>query len=327
LRKKVKRIGLFTSGGDAPGMNACIRAIVLAAAKNGLEVTGIERGYEGMIAGHFCELTPTLVSDLGHRGGTFLKSARSEEFKTVAGRERAAQQLKERKIEGVIAIGGDGTFTGAGIFQQEHQVPFVGVPGTIDNDLFGTDFTIGYDTALNTIVEAVDRIRDTAYAHERLFFVEVMGRDAGLLALRSGIAVGADAILIPETKTYIDQLVHQLEHKWQTKEHSGIIIVAEGDDEGGAYEIAAKVKAQFGKFDTRVTVLGHIQRGGSPSAQDRVLASRLGVGAVEALCAGRSNIMIGTSNQTLCCTPFQQAIKHHQQINPQLLQLMKALTN
>jgi 6-phosphofructokinase 1 len=317
----MKRIGIFTSGGDAPGMNACIRAVVMAAALNEVEVVGIFRGYEGLIAGETEQLQAEDVKDLIARGGTVLKSARSSAFRTKAGREAAAAQLRTLQIEGLIAIGGDGTFTGARIFESECGIPVVGIPGTIDNDLFGTDFTIGYDTALNTIVEAVDRIRDTAYAHDRLFFVEVMGKDAGLLALRGGIASGADAILIPEAKTKLDTLVNQLEAKWQQKNHGGIIIVAEGDDEGGAYTIAEKVKSRFDRFDTRVTVLGHIQRGGSPSAADRVLATRLGAAAVAALLEGKRNVMAGVIDKAIVFTPFEQAIKHHQKINLSLLSL------
>jgi 6-phosphofructokinase 1 len=266
------------------------------------------------------------VSNIIQRGGTILKSARCEAFKTKEGRAKAAEHLKREGIEGIVAIGGDGTFTGAKYLAQEHAFSIIGAPGTIDNDLYGTDYTIGYDTAVNTVVEAVDKIRDTADAHDRLFFVEVMGRDAGFIALRSGISVGAEAILIPETETYIDQLIDKLQRGWERQKSSSIIIVAEGDDAGGAYAIAEKVKAKFDHYDTRVSVLGHLQRGGSPSAADRVLASQMGSEAVKALLAGRKNEMVGIVNREVCFTPFDQAIKHHQKINQELLNLAEVLS-
>lgn len=321
----MKRIAVFTSGGDSPGMNACIRAVVHAGAAKSIEVYGIYRGYDGMINGEIKELFPEDVSNIVQRGGTILKSARSEYFRKEEGRKLAAEKLKELNIEGVVAIGGDGTFAGARLFYEEHGIPSIGVPGTIDNDLYGTDYTLGYDTALNTIVEAVDKIRDTATSHDRLFFVEVMGRDAGFLALRSGIAVGADAILIPETRTHIDRLVDLIRDKWQKRRSAAIIIVAEGDDEGGAYEIARKVKAQFSQYDTRITVLGHIQRGGNPTAMDRVLGASLGQAAVEALLEGRKNEMVGLMNKKIHFTPFEKAIKHHGHIHPQLMELAEKL--
>ena len=321
----MKRIAVFTSGGDAPGMNACIRAIYQTSQRHSLAVYGIYQGYDGMINGSMKELTVDDVGNILHRGGTILKSARSEDFRTVEGRKKAFESLQKHAIDAVIAIGGDGTFTGANIFWEEYNVPFIGIPGTIDNDLFGSDYTIGYDTALNTIVDAVDKIRDTADSHDRLFFVEVMGKDAGFLALRSGIAVGADAILIPETETKIDELATQLQHKSKISKSSAIILVAEGDEEGGAYEIAGKMKERLKQFDTRITILGHIQRGGNPSALDRVLAASLGKAAVEALIVGRENEMVGMVNKDICYTPLKRAIKHHGSINQQLVELAETL--
>lgn len=322
----MKKIGVFTSGGDSPGMNACIRAVVRTAIYNNVKVVGIYRGYEGMIEGEFQEFDASSVSNIIQRGGTVLKSSRSERFRTKEGRVEAVKKLREFGIEGLIAIGGDGTYTGAKVFSEEHHIPVIGIPGTIDNDLFGTDFTIGYDTAINTVVEAVDKIRDTADAHNRLFFVEVMGRDAGFIALRSGIAVGAEAILVPETETYIDQLIAKLKKGWERKKSSSIIIVSEGDDAGGAYEIANAVKAKFNHYETKVTILGHIQRGGSPSAADRVLASWLGNAAVNALISGKSKQAVGLVNKKITFTPFEKAIKHHQKINKELLTLADVLS-
>jgi 6-phosphofructokinase 1 len=322
----MKKIAVFTSGGDAPGMNACIRAVVRTACYNGVEVVGIIRGYEGMISGDFINMDSTSVSNIIQRGGTILKSARSQEFRTKEGRLKAANNLKKEGIEGLVVIGGDGSFTGAKVFSEEFNLPFIGAPGTIDNDLFGTDFTIGYDTAVNTVVEAVDKIRDTADAHDRLFLVEVMGRDAGFIALRSGIGVGSEAILIPETETYIDQLIDKLQKGWERKKSSSIIIVAEGDDSGGAYEVAKKVNAKFKNYETKVTVLGHVQRGGSPTAADRILASRIGKSAVDALIEGRRSEMVGIINQKVKYTSFEKAIKHHQKINQELLDLAEVLS-
>lgn len=322
----MKKIGLFTSGGDSPGMNACIRAVVRTAIFNKIEVVGIRKGYNGMIEGDFIALNSQSVANILQRGGTILKSARSEGFMTREGREFAYQNIKAAGIEGIVAIGGDGTFTGANIFNSEYDVPFIGVPGTIDNDLFGTDDTIGYDTALNTVIDAVDKIRDTASSHNRLFFIEVMGKDAGFIALRSGIASGAEAILVPETKTYIDQLITKLEQGRRKSKTSGIVIVSEGDDEGGAYEIAKKVKEKFNHYDTRVVVLGHIQRGGTPSVRDRVLASQLGNAAVEYLRKGNKNKMVGIVNNEIVLTPFYKAIKYNKELNPSLLKLVDVLS-
>ena len=323
---ELKKIAVFTSGGDSPGMNACVRSVVRSGLKNGLEVVGIYRGYQGMMEGDFIECEAHTVSNILHRGGTFLKTARSEEFRTKEGRAKAYAQLKKNNIDAIVVIGGDGSFTGAAVLHEEYGIPVIGCPGTIDNDLFGTDFTIGYDTAVNTVVDAVDRIRDTAESHSRLFFVEVMGRDAGLIALRSAVASGAEAVLIPETITYIDKLIDTLKTGYLMHKSSAIIIVAEGDDEGGAYEIAKKVGAKFDSYETKVTVLGHIQRGGKPSAFDRVVASRMGHKAVLSLLDDETNKMVGMQRNELVLVPFTQAIKHHKEINQDLLNLVEVLS-
>lgn len=322
---KIKKIAVFTSGGDAPGMNACIRAVVRAGIHFDLEVMGIVAGFEGMIKGDFIALKSRDVSNIIQKGGTMLKSARSKDFEKYESREKAFSQLKKAGIDALIAIGGDGTFTGAKIFQKEFNIPFLGIPGTIDNDLFGTDRTIGYDTALNTVVDAVDKIRDTADSHNRLFFVEVMGKDAGFIALRSGIACGAEAILIPEHKSNVQDLLQTLNAGKARNKNSSIVIVAEGDDTGGAMEIAEKVKALAPEYDTRVTILGHIQRGGSPSCMDRVLASKLGMAAVQKLIAGESNKMVGEINGEIALTDFGKSIKHHQKLPADLEVLVKIL--
>ncbi len=322
---KIKRLGVFTSGGDSPGMNACIRAVVRTAIYHELEVFGISRGYAGMINGEITRLEASSVANIIQRGGTFLKTARSKEFMTPEGRQKAYDQLKKYEIDALVAIGGDGTFKGAIEFSKTFDIPLVGTPGTIDNDLYGTDFTIGYDTALNTVVSAVDKIRDTAESHDRLFLVEVMGRDSGLIALRSGIGAGAEAIIIPETKSNIEHLYTRLEGQHREKA-SKIIIVAEGDEAGGAFGIADKIKERFPHYDTKVTVLGHIQRGGSPSCMDRVLASRLGFMAVEALMEGRKGVMIGMVDKEIAYTPFEHAVKHIEEINPNLIRMVEILS-
>ncbi|GAB4411369.1 MAG: 6-phosphofructokinase [Bacteroidia bacterium] len=322
----MKKIGVYTSGGDAPGMNACIRAVVRTALANQIEVVGIRRGYQGMIEGDFVEMKANSVSNIIQRGGTILKSSRSQEFRTPEGRQQAFSQLRQAGIEGLVAIGGDGTFAGARIFSNEFNIPVVGCPGTIDNDLYGTDFTIGYDTALNTAMDAIDKIRDTADSHNRLFFIEVMGRDAGFIALNTGIASGAEAVCIPETKTFVEDIIAKLEQGWLRHKSSSIIIVAEGDDAGGAFQVAEKVKEKFDHYDTRVVVLGHIQRGGSPSCMDRVLASRLGASAVDALLDGLSNVMVGLVNNEISHTSFAKACKQHQTVNPHLLNLVEVLS-
>lgn len=322
----IKRIGVLTSGGDAPGMNAAIRAVVRTGIYHGIEVFGIYKGYHGLIHDQMEQMQVRSVSNIIQRGGTILKTARSNEFYEYEGRKKAHENLINRKIDGLVAIGGDGTFTGAKIFDSEFNYPIIGLPGTIDNDLYGTDYTIGYDTAVNTVVEAVDKLRDTASSHDRLFIIEVMGRDAGFIALRSGIATGAEKILIPETVTYIDELIDKLKNDYSHNKTSGIIIVAEGDEFGGAMEVAKVVKEKFPGYETRVSILGHIQRGGSPSAFDRVLASGLGYHAVIALLDGQKGMMAGSINRKIILTPFEQTIKQHQEINRDMLEMAEILS-
>ncbi|GIV40018.1 MAG: ATP-dependent 6-phosphofructokinase [Thermonema sp.] len=323
----MKKIGVFTSGGDAPGMNAAIRAVVRTAIYKEIEVVGILRGYNGMIGGHFVPMQSHSVSNIIQRGGTILKSARSKEFMTYEGRKKAFEQLQKAGIEGLIAIGGDGTFTGAKVFYEEFGIPTVGIPGTIDNDLYGTDYTIGYDTAINTALDAIDKIRDTADSHDRLFFIEVMGRDSGYIAIACGIAGGAELVMVPETLTTIDEVVQTINQGWRRSKTSSIVIVAEGDEEGNAHEIAAKVAGQLeGKYDIRVSTLGHIQRGGSPTARDRILASRLGVAAVEALLSGKQNIMVGIVNDEITHVPFEDAIHKEKPIRQELIDLVRILS-
>ena len=321
----MKKIAVFTSGGDAPGMNACIRAVTRSAIYNKLAVVGIMRGYEGMIDGDFIDLDAASVGNILQRGGTILKSSRSERFKTEEGRAKALENLRKQAIEGVVAIGGDGTFRGALEFSKTSKIPFVGIPGTIDNDLYGTDNTLGFDTASNTAMRAIDKIRDTADSHNRLFFIEVMGRDAGFIALNTGVATGAEAILIPETHTDTEKLIKHLENNHKRKKSFGIVIVAEGDEAGGAFSIAAKIKDRFDYYDIKVSILGHIQRGGSPSCNDRLLGSRLGVAAVEALISGKQNVMAGLRNNEVAYTPFEKATKHHIDINAGLLRIAEML--
>ncbi|RLD63762.1 MAG: 6-phosphofructokinase [Bacteroidetes bacterium] len=323
---KIKKIGVLTSGGDAPGMNAAIRAVTRKAIFHGLEVCGIRHGYDGMINGNLKQLKSHSVSNIIQRGGTILKTARSKEFMTKAGRKKAYDQLKANEIDAVVVIGGDGSFQGARKMSEEFDIPFVGIPGTIDNDLYGTDYTIGYDTALNTVVEAVDKIRDTASSHNRLFFIEVMGRDAGFLALRSGVACGAEAVLIPEIETHADKLKSYLEEGFKRKKSSGIIIVAEGEKEGGAYEISRKVAKDFSEYEVKVTILGHIQRGGSPSAFDRVTASTLGVAAVDAILDDQKSIMVGIVNGKTVHVPFNKTLKNVKHINSSLLEVSDILS-
>ncbi|PIP54077.1 MAG: 6-phosphofructokinase [Bacteroidetes bacterium CG23_combo_of_CG06-09_8_20_14_all_32_9] len=322
---KIKSVGILTSGGDSPGMNAAIRAVVRAAIYYGLVPYGIRHGYYGMITGQIREMKSQNVSGIIQYGGTILKTARCEEFKTPEGRKMAYEQLKKHNIDSVVVIGGDGSFKGAGAFSAEYDIPFVGLPGTIDNDIYGTDYTIGYDTALNTVVQAVDKIRDTASSHDRLFFVEVMGRDAGFIALRGGLACGAEAILIPEAETHLETLKNYLEEGNKRKKSSNIIIVAEGDDAGGAFTIANKVKEDFKDYSVRVSVLGHIQRGGSPTAFDRYLATRLGVAAIDALLDDQKSIMIGLINNDIVHTTFNKTIKQHRLADPKLLKLIDIL--
>jgi 6-phosphofructokinase 1 len=299
--------------------------VVRTAIFENLEVFGIYHGYEGMIDGKIEQLYSHSVSNIIQRGGTILKTARSKRFMEKEGRAAAFNNLREHKIDALVAIGGNGTFTGAAEFDKEYDFPIIGLPGTIDNDLYGTDATIGYDTAVNTVIEAADKIRDTATSHDRLFFLEVMGRDAGFIALRSGIACGAEFILVPETATYIDNMARLLRHDWRKSKTSGIVIVAEGDDQGGASEIAAKMKEKIPEIDARVTVLGHIQRGGSPSAYDRVLASTLGYAAVNGLIKEQRGVMAGIVNKEVVFTPFEKAIKFNKDINRQLLEMSRIL--
>jgi 6-phosphofructokinase 1 len=304
-------------------MNACVRAVVRAGLYNGCEVVGIQHGYEGMIRGKFIDMQVRSVSNIIQRGGTILQTARSEQFRGTEGRAQAAQHLRDADIEGLVAIGGDGTFQGAAKLQEEHGILVVGVPGTIDNDLFGTDYTIGYDTAVNTAMEAIDKIRDTAASHDRLFYIEVMGRDAGFIALDVGIASGAEHIAIPESSTNIQELKEELE-LLKRRKSSALIIVAEGEKEGGAYSLAEKIKDAAG-YDYRICVLGHIQRGGSPSARDRLLASRLGVAAVDALLEGQSNVMVGEIHGKITLTPLQESWSKRKTIDNDLWRLSAIL--
>lgn len=322
----MKKIGVFTSGGDAPGMNACIRAVVRAAIYHNIEIYGIKYGYNGMVEGDIYKMKSYSVSNIVQRGGTILKSARSKTFMTKEGRQKAYEQIKQRGIEGLVAIGGDGTFTGAHIFYEEYGIPIIGAPGTIDNDLYGTDHTIGFDTAVNTALDAVDKIRDTANSHDRIFFIEVMGRDSGYIGIETGIAGGAEVVMIPETITTIDQCIKALEAGWDKSKTSSIVIVAEGDEQGNAHDIAKKVKERLPDKDIRVTSLGHIQRGGDPSAYDRILSSRLGVAAVEGLMIGKKDVMVGLVNDHITYTSIEQAIKLDKPLNQDLLRLVEILS-
>ena len=323
----MKKIAVFTSGGDAPGMNACIRAVVRGAIYHGVEVYGIRRGYNGMISGDLEMMGSRDVSNIVQRGGTILKSARSKEFMTPEGRKKAYENLMSAGIEGLIAIGGNGTFTGAEVFYNEYQIPTVGCPGTIDNDLYGTDYTIGFDTAVNTSLEAIDKIRDTADSHDRIFFIEVMGRDSGYIAIQSGIGGGAEIVMVPETHTPLKKVVSTLKGGWSRSKSSSIVVVAEGDEAGNATDIADSIKAQVGdQLDIRVTTLGHIQRGGTPTAYDRILASRLGLGAVEGLLNGHKNEMAGVVNNELVYTPFIDTIKKQKPIHDDLLRMVHILS-
>jgi len=322
----MKKVAIMTSGGDAPGMNACLRAAVRGAVYHGIEMYGIYRGYDGMIEGDIVRMESHSVSNIIQKGGTILKSARSEEFKTKEGRKKAFDQLQKFGIEGLITIGGDGTFTGAKIFYDEYGIPTVGAPGTIDNDLYGTDFTIGFDTAVNTALGAIDKIRDTADSHNRLFFIEVMGRDSGYIAIRSGIGGGAELVMVPETSTSIKEVISTLKEGWARDKTSSIVVVAEGDEEGNAMEIAEKVKKEISQKDIKVSILGHIQRGGSPSAQDRILASRLGLGALEGLMKGEKNVMAGIIDDKLVYTSFEDSITKNKPLNEELIHMVKVLS-
>lgn len=321
-----KYIGILTSGGDAPGMNAAIRAVTRSAIYNGWKVKGIFRGYNGLINGEIEELTSESVSNIIQRGGTILKTARSKEFMTPEGRKKAYETLQKEKIEALVVIGGNGTLAGAREFAEEYNIVCIGLPGTIDNDLNGTDYTIGYDTALNTIVSCVDKIRDTAASHDRIFFVEVMGRDAGFLAQNSAIASGAEAAIIPGDNTDVDQLEQFISRGIRKTKNSSIVIVSESPKDGGAMHYAERVKKEYPQYEVRVSILGHLQRGGSPSAYDRILASRLGEGAIEALLDGQRNVLIGIHNDNVVYIPFAEAIKSDKPLDKSLINVLNQLS-
>jgi len=322
MTSKIKKIAVFTSGGDSPGMNAAIRSVVRTCAYLEVECVGVFRGYEGMIEGDFKPMGPRSVNNIINKGGTILKSARSDGFRTKDGRKKAYEHLKANNIDAFVVIGGDGSFTGAMIFNKEYNFPVIGIPGTIDNDIFGTAFTLGYDTALNTVVEVIDKIRDTASSHNRLFFVEVMGRDVGHIALNAGVGAGAEEILIPEENLGLERLLESLKRSKKSGKSSSIVIVAEGDKTGkNVFELKEYVEEHLPIYDVRVSVLGHMQRGGAPSCYDRVLASRMGVKAVESLLEGKSNFMVGVQNNKITLTPIDQAIKGHTKIDKELIRV------
>lgn len=322
----IKCIGILTSGGDAPGMNAAIRAVTRSAIYNGLQVKGIYRGYKGLITGEIKEFKTENVSNIIQLGGTILKTARCQEFRTPEGRQIAYETMKREGIDALVVIGGDGSLTGARLLAQEFDVPCIGLPGTIDNDLYGTDTTIGYDTALNTILDAVDKIRDTATSHERLFFVEVMGRDAGFLALNGAIAAGAEAAIIPEFNTEVDQLEEFINNGFRKSKSSSIVLVAESEITGGAMHYAERVKNEYPQYDVRVTILGHLQRGGRPTAHDRIIASRMGVASIQALMEGQRNVMIGIENDQIVYVPFAKATKNDKPIDRELVSVLNELS-
>ncbi len=322
----IKCIGILTSGGDAPGMNAAIRAVTRSAIYNGLQVKGIYHGYKGLITGEIQEFKSQNVSNIIQQGGTILKTARCQEFKTPEGRQLAYENMQKEGIDALVVIGGDGSLSGARILAQEFDIPCIGLPGTIDNDLYGTDTTIGYDTALNTILDAVDKIRDTATSHERLFFVEVMGRDAGFLALNGAIAAGAEAAIIPEFNTEVDQLEEFIKNGFRKSKSSSIVLVAESEITGGAMHYAERVKNEYPQYDVRVTILGHLQRGGRPTAHDRIIASRMGVASMQALMEGQRNVMIGIENDQIVYVPFAKAIKNDKPIDRELVSVLNELS-
>ena len=323
---KINCIGVLTSGGDAPGMNAAIRAVTRAAIFNGFKVKGIYRGYKGLVTNEIVEFKTQNVSNIIQMGGTILKTARCKEFQTEEGRKMAYENLQKQGIDALVVIGGDGSLTGARVFATEYNIPIVGLPGTIDNDLFGTDLTIGYDTALNTIMECVDKIRDTATSHERLFFIEVMGRDAGFLALNGAIASGCEAAIIPEISTEVDQLADLIQNGFRKSKNSSIVLVAESPITGGAMGMAERVKNEYPQYDVRVSILGHLQRGGSPTATDRILASRMGAAAIDALLEDQRNVMIGVHNDEIVYVPFFKAIKNDKPIDRTLLKTLRTLS-
>ena len=320
----IKSIGVLTSGGDAPGMNAAIRAVTRAAIYEGWKVFGIYRGWEGLIMGDIKEFSSSSVSNTIQRGGTILKTARSDEFRTPEGRTKAYENIKKFGIDALVVIGGNGSLTGAQMLASEHDVPVIGLPGTIDNDLYGTDSTIGYDTALNTIMECVDKIRDTANSHDRIFFVEVMGRDAGFLAQNRAIAAGAEAAIIPEDQTALDQLASFIGRGIRKSKNSSIVLVSEKD--GGAMHYAERVRQEYPQYQVKVSILGHLQRGGSPTAQDRILASRLGVASIEALKEGQRNVMIGIKNDQIVYVPINRAVRYDKPIDKELINVLSILS-
>jgi len=327
MNGKIKNIAVLTSGGDAPGMNACIRAVVRTGIFNGINMFGVLQGYQGLISNNIIPMDARSVSNIIHLGGTILKTARCLEFKTQEGMQAAYDNLKAHEIDALVVIGGDGTFTGAQLFSERFGVNVIGIPGTIDNDLYGSDFTLGFDTAINTVIEAIDKIRDTADAHDRLFFIEVMGRDAGCIALRSAVACGAEAVLLPERHTSLDELVTQLEIGASTKKSSSIVIVSEGHKSGGAYDIAKAVKERFTHYDVKVTILGHLQRGGSPSSFDRILGSRLGFAAVNELVKGNTGKMVGLRGNGVQVTDLKEALNNHTfKLEDDLLEMAKVLS-
>ena len=327
MTNKISKIAVLTSGGDSPGMNAAIRSVVRTCAFHNVECIGVYRGYQGMIEGDFKEMGPRSVNNIINKGGTILKSARSKEFMTVEGRKKAFEHLSNNGVDALVVIGGDGSFTGAEVFNKEFGIPVMGIPGTIDNDIFGTSYTLGFDTALNTVVEAIDKIRDTASSHNRLFFVEVMGRDVGHIALNAGIGAGAEEILIPEEDLGLDRLLDSLGRSKGSGKSSSIVVVAEGDKIGkNVFELKDYVEENMPEYDVRVSVLGHMQRGGSPTCFDRVLASRLGVKAVESLLEGKSNYMVGLLNDKVALTPLEQAIKGSTEIDLELLRVSDIMT-
>ena len=328
MERQINTIGILTSGGDAPGMNAAIRAITRTARFHSMNVVGVMRGYQGLIDGEFVKFTSSSVSNTIQRGGTILKTARSKAFMEADGRKMAYENMVSAGIDALVVIGGNGSLTGAQLFAREYDIPIIGLPGTIDNDLYGTDSTIGYDSALNTIVECVDKIRDTANSHDRIFFIEVMGRDAGFLAQNSAIASGAEAAIIPESATDVDQLAEFIERGKRKSKNSAIVLVSEAqkDGVGGALYYADRIKKEYPQFDARVTILGHLQRGGKPSAYDRILASRMGYAAIEALLEGQRNVMIGIKNDEIVYVPISRAVKMNKPINQELIAVLNVLS-
>lgn len=325
--REIKRIAVFSSGGDAPGMNAAIRAVVRTSRHYDLDCFGIYRGYNGMISGDIELMSSGHVANIIHRGGTILKSARSEEFRTVEGRKIAYEQLRSHNIDACIAIGGNGTYTGAMNFTNEFDIPFIGIPGTIDNDIAGTDHTIGFDTAINTAVEAMDKIRDTADSHNRLFFIEVMGRHAGFIALHTGIGSGAANIFLPEEESNLESLIKILKKSAKRNKLFNLVVVAEGNPHGSTFEIADAIKNKLPQYDVRVAIIGHLQRGGAPTCRDRVLASRLGHSAVELLLDGQKNMALGIVNDMVTTTPFPEAIKQNKTLNDELIRMAEVLAS